>query len=420
MYARLHSLTLRRYHLEKSHFQKLSLAAQKLLVSVTIYDFAYPLIFTFINAFIFRQTNDVTAVALYNLATFITLPFAFWSNGLLLKKFPIHYVLSGGLIGQGFVASMVFFFPFNTLTSLVIFGGLQGFPLGYYWANRNFITLAVTKDENRNYFTGLEAMIGMLTGIITPFLLGLIIRAGEYTSTYEAEPAYRVLSIVALVLLAFGGWVFLSAPVQNPNFKKLFIFGATSKWSYARLQEICIGYNTGMSFFLPALITFTLIGKEGSLGAIQSGAALVTASTMYGIARKAKPHHRLLLIKIAILLLLSISSLFLLFFNQVTAILYLLLVSFTAHLIWISANPITLRVIDEEESGDATNNYAYVCDRELYLNIGRIAGVFSFLALTYHFSDLVALRFIPVLMGLFQVGVWWTARQLVQTSSRSN
>ncbi|HYD35358.1 MAG TPA: MFS transporter [Vitreimonas sp.] len=400
------------FHHELTHFKTLSETAQRHLISIAVYELTYPLLFIFLNAFILRQTSSFAAVAIYNLGMFCALPLTFYLNGMALKRTKIHYPYILGIIGQGLAASLVFFFPLSSLWSLFGFGLLQGIPMGFYWANRNFVNLDATTDDNRNYYNGIEMLLTTIAGIITPAVLGWIIRLGDFVTLYTAEQAYQGLNIVALGLLLFSGWLLMAARIDNPLFNKLLLGRATPLWNVARLLEVLRGVQNGFDLFLAPLVSFTFFGKEGTFGALQSTSAVLDALALYAIARYAKPKHRLKALGLGVALLVVSTCLFSFQFSFLAALIFSLLMRPIFHLNWTVSNPITMRVIDEEDGGDPTNNYAYVVDREFFLNIGRVAGIGLFFAFLQYSTQEQALRWVPLVPAFLQVGLWWCAKKL--------
>ncbi len=399
---------------ELRHFNALSVTAQQVLKSFAVFELMYPLIFIFVNAFILRQTQNFAAVAMYNLGTFVMLPCSFYLNGYLLRRFPITTLYTIGLIGQGVMTCLVFFYPFQSLASLLIFGLLQGLPMGVYWANRNFISLEFTDDGNRAYFTGLEMVLTTLAGITTPVIVGWIIRLGDFVHFYTADQAYKVLGVLSVGILFYGGKVLRDINLKQPQCTKLWLGKASSVWKTARVLEVFRGIENGINLFLVPLVIFAFLGKEGSLGTLQSLAAALEVIIMYVLAKYLVPPKRLQTLFKSILLMIGLGVVFMIGFSPLGALIYVILIRTVLHTNWVSSNPMTMKVIDEEEGGDPTNNYVYVCDRETFLNVGRVLGVIVFFGLMSGFSSLVALRFIPVFVAVMQVGLYICAQRLAK------
>lgn len=400
---------------EYGHFQQLRPLAQRFLLSLMSFEFVYPLFFVFINAFILRRTENFTAVALYNLANFIVLPIAFVLNGYLLKKVPIKYLYLFGLVGQGLVVSSLFFFPFTTSLSLFLFGCLQGIPAGIYWGNRNFISLSATQDEYRSFYIGLEMIIGTTMSVITPVLLGWILIFGEQSSLYTIDFAYRALSICMLFILVGSGLILFSEKeVKNPELKSVLVKNPSPRWKLARLMESFRGVGDGIKMFIDTLIIFTFLGKEGAIGTIQSISAIIAVFAIYFFSSRIGVHRRTMMVTTITCCLLVVATVFTFFFSPIAAVIYLPSYRLLDRLQWIFLSPISLKVIDDEEGGDPTNNYAYIANRELFLNIGRIIGLGIFFSLIALFSQIHALRFIPLITAAFQVGVVILGRRLAK------
>ena len=101
-----------RFAREKSHFDDLGVVVKHLLLSYSLYLISYPVMGIFINAYFWRQSNDVSLIAAYNLGFFVALPLGFYLNGLLLKKIHILKLYWVGGVLQGLAAFLAIFIPF--------------------------------------------------------------------------------------------------------------------------------------------------------------------------------------------------------------------------------------------------------------------------------------------------------------------
>jgi MFS transporter, YQGE family, putative transporter len=190
---------------ELFHFKQLSLTSRQILTSSAIYELAYPILFTFLSAFLFRSTGGFLASVLFNLGLMTGVPTGFYVNGLLLKRWHIKRLLAIGLLGEGLVASMVFFLPSITPVAILGIGLMQGFPMGLYFANRNFLTLSVTQDNHRSYYTGLEQIISNFAGVVSPLIAGWALVFGARTGVFSLQQIYQILAVTATVGLVVAG-----------------------------------------------------------------------------------------------------------------------------------------------------------------------------------------------------------------------
>lgn len=391
--------------IELNHFKKLNSSAQKLMISTFFYYLASPLLFIFINTFIWRKTSSFAAVGAYTFGYFFTIPLFFFLNAFLLKKFQMKHLFMVGLVGQGVVASLAFFLDKIDFVTIFGIGLLLGIPMGLYWANRNFITLEVTHDEERNYFASLETAILTLCNLVVPIFLGWTIVLGDHFHIYTVTEAYQFSIMVVIILLVIAGWVFQSAEIKNPVIQRVMIKKSSRSWMIARATEFFYGFFDRFANVLPPLIVVTLMGNEATLGTIQSALALVIAVVVYLVGRKAETHHRLLILIISMAIF-GVGSLVYSFSNSFfSALFFLAILAMTDNLSYPALNSFQMKVIDDEENGDAANNYAYVVDREVFLNLGRMAGMLIFFGLISVFSQEKALHYLPLIVTVTQIFV---------------
>jgi YQGE family putative transporter len=165
---------------ERSYFDKLDSNGKNLFKSFALAGVADPILYTFVNAFLWRTSSgNLVTVALYNLGFYIGLPMGFYFNGRLLKWIKANKLYVFGAVSQGVVVSLLIFLSVHTTWQIWLFGVIYGIGSGFFWANRNFLTLRVTKSENRMYFSSLESLSGTVNSIVVPFIVGWFIVGGE-------------------------------------------------------------------------------------------------------------------------------------------------------------------------------------------------------------------------------------------------
>src|SRR3989344_5305608 len=130
-----------RLHTEWGHFQALSVDVRRLLLSYAFYLASYPLIATFVNAYLWRISGDLWSIVIYNSGWVFGLPVGFYLNGLILRKIHILRLYLIGAIVQGITICLVVFIPTHTAASILILGLLYGFGAGLYWATKNYLSL---------------------------------------------------------------------------------------------------------------------------------------------------------------------------------------------------------------------------------------------------------------------------------------
>ncbi len=389
------SLILNRLTKEKEHFQKLSVSAQKLAISYVLQGAAYPLVSTFINAFIWQQQQDPASVALYNLGNFVGLPITFYINGLLLRKFKINQLYFVGAILIAISAVLVIFYRQFQPIYYLTYGCIYGIGNGFYWANRNFLTLKETKSHERNYFIALNYSLDTVTSIIIPFIIGWLIVL--WTNSYQ------VMIILAFLLFFGAGFVVLKNQYASPLVPFITIKHLTSRWIGVRLLTLAIGTAEGIFFFLPTLLILSKLGSEGILGTMSSLIAIFSAALIYFYGRKAQIHHQKPAFLINLIIGLFSSLIIAIFYNWLGVFIYTTLNSLVITFAWLTSDPMVMDIMDEEVKQDENKRYSLVFDRELFLNIGRWIAVLICLFLLNKFSQEIAFRFMPMLVYIIEI-----------------
>lgn len=409
-----------RIQTEYQHWLKLNDSSRKLLISFLVFEFVLPLIFGFINAFLFRQTSTFWPLLIYNVAFFCTIPFFFYLNGLALQRgVSLKLLYTLGLVGQGLVLNVIFFLPSVRPIYLILFGLLQGSVVGLYWANRNFLTQEVTTDANRTYFVGIEQLFGILGGLISPAVIGAVIGLGARYGWYSSNAAYQALSVVSLVMLSFSGWLLKDLHLDAPTLSKTLVgFKASFDWNLVRVGEALYGTFHGIFMFLPALIVFALIGNEAELGLMQSGAAVLTTLVVYYFSRKMSVQQRSIVAAVAISLMVLTTLIYSTWYVTLTAVLLLVFSPSIRQVTWLTWFPTVMTAIDNQDGKDRSTNYAYVVDREIAINVGRLIGVAVFVVVLRQLGEEAAIRYIPLFIGLCMIGLGMCIHQLNVVNQR--
>ncbi|MBU0976302.1 MAG: MFS transporter [Patescibacteria group bacterium] len=385
---------------EINHFYKLRTSARKLLSSYILIGVASSALLTFIDAYIWRDTNDAVAVALFNLAFFIVLPVGFYINGLLLKRFLIGSLYRGGLIIIGLTITLLIFYSRCTYPFVIVYGFVYGLGQAFYWANRNCLTLEKTRDSDRNYFSGLELSVDTLINIVFPALIGWMIVLGQRFDLYSIKVSYLILAIVGMYLLVKAGNIVVKERYNNPKIGSLRIAHMTLKWNGVRAVKVALGLTEGAAYFFPTLLVFTHLGSEEIFGMLSSLTSILVAAAAYLFGRLVKSQNRIAGLNIAVIGYV-LAAFVLAFLDPPYAQVFFILISSVSSIImWTATNSLIMDIIDLESSKD--DNYAYLYDRELYLNLGRIMGVVIFIILYKIVLSEDAIKYTPLFLSFLQ------------------
>ena len=388
-----------------SHYLSLPKAVKKLVVSYSMRGFAYPIFSIFVNAFIWRVSQSVWNISVYNLASFIGLPLGFFVNGFILKKIKIKQSYFLGLALSMLSVLAVIFFTGSHWSSFLLYGTIYGFGCGLYWSCRNYLSFQETKDGDRNYFLSLISSIELLAQVIISFLAGLLIMSGETSTWYTPIMAYWFLIFVTGLFTWLAGFTIKNVEYHSPVVTKIWQPFVSREWNTLRIVDFGIGLLEGIKFFLPTLLILYFLGKEGVLGTITAIVSLLTILFFYVYGRLAKPQHRKKVFLVSLVIHLILAGFLALVHNGFNVIVYVLLSNLPQAFFWLTLEPWMLARMDKEVGENPEQKYFLVFDMELFLNMGRIISVLGFLAITYYLGTELALQITPLILALIQIVV---------------
>lgn len=388
---------------EWKHYNTLSLKTRSLVSSFALRSIAQPLLSLFINSFIWRNTASLWNVAAYNVGFFMFLSVGFYINGLLLKNIKITKLYLIGSIISVISTLALLFFSGTSPWHFLAYGAIFGFGSGLYWSNRNFLTFQETESKQRNYFFSLTTVMGALIALLITFLMGWTIVMGENNNWYTPNMAYWVFGILASISLIASGVVVLKTDYRSPNIGKLLNLHISSRWTKARFINFNMGLLEGIAFFLPTLLILFYLGKEGVLGTINTIVTLFIVTITYIYGRVAKPRHRKPTYFATLLLYIVLSTLLILSGGPLSILIFVLLGSITRTFQWTTIQPALLDIIDDETKNNKDNQYTFIFDEEVFLNMGRVFSVLILFLIIKMTSEQMGLLATPLLLGVTQL-----------------
>jgi len=404
---------------EITHFKSQSYNFKVLTLTNLIYSIVLPVIDIFVAAYVMRSSNDPVKVVVYQLTIYTGIPITFLINGYLLRTFSIKTLYSLGMMLSGI--SMMVMMSLTTLDTIGIgiAGLIMGMSFGFYWANRDFLALAMTNDDNRNYYYGLETFFYTIIAIIIPFSIGAFI---EYQSAISgnAQLAYRIVTGFVVFITILASIMCFRGNFTNPTEKKFVYFKFDPYW-YKLLRLASLkGLVQGFLVTAPAMLIMLLVGKEGALGTAQSVGAIIAAFVMYIIGRKTSPKHRVYVFGAGLLLFAIAAVINGILYNSTGVIMFMLLLLLAKPLLDIAYYPIQYSVIDILTKKEKRSEFAYILNHEAGLYIGRLVGAGTFLVLAYCFSVEIALRYAIVIVAILQLASFWVAKDIIKQGKIEN
>ena len=394
-------------------FKDFSRSAKILIFTNVIYAFVLPVIDIFVASYIMRNSHDPAKVMFYQLAIYTGIPITFFINGYLLNKINIKRLFSLGMLLSG--VSMVFMMSLKEINyyGLVLAGLIMGMSFGLYWANRDYLVLATTKDKTRNFYYGLETFFYTIISSIVPVMIGWYLMKGHGDSNEGINSSYRVVTGIVFLVTILASVVFHFGKYDKPKSEKFLYFKFHKLWNKMLQLALLKGLAQGFIVTAPAMLMMKFFESEGALGTAQSIGALIAAFVMLVLGKISKPKHRIILFSVGLIFFFVASFINGLLFNKTGVILFMFLLLIARPMLDIAYFPIQLKVIDVLSKIENRNEFSYILNHEFGLFVGRFIGAGTFLGLAFYINADIALRYALLIIGVLQLLSILIAKQLL-------
>lgn len=374
-----------------------------LLLTSLMYAFVLPVVDIFVAAYIMRNSSDVGRVVTYQLMVYSGIPVTFLINGFLLKILKPGLLYAFGMLLSGVSMLVMISLPELNFVGLALAGFIMGISFGFFWANRDFLVLVSTNDNNRNYYYGLETFFNTVTLVVVPICIGWFIEKSEALSWTESiNEAYRYV-IYAVIVITVIASILISKGDYSMAYNSRFVYLRNDKlWNKMLLVSVCKGMVQGFVVTAPAMLIMKYVGEEGALGTMQSISALLTAILMYYMGKYSKPEDRTKIYLISTLIFFVGSMINSCFINSTAVIIFLLMMIVARPMYDLAYFPIQMQVIDSLKEKEGRSEYSYIFSHECGLYGGRLFGCGLFILITYTISDIAALIYTLPIVTLIQ------------------
>jgi YQGE family putative transporter len=402
---------LKKLKIETDHFKSQPRNFRVLVMTNLVYAIVLPVIDIFVAAYVMRSSNDPVKVVIYQLTIYTGIPLTFLLNGFLLKHFNIRKLYSAGMMLSG--VSMIIMMSLKTLdlTGIGIAGITMGMSFGFYWANRDYLALAITNDSNRNYYYGLETFFYTIIAVIIPITIGWFIESKG--GDRQIHNAYLTITGAVFIVTILASIVCFRGTFKNPEQKKYVFFKFHPLWYKLLSLALLKGLAQGFLVTAPAMLIMLLLGKEGALGTVQSVGAIIAAIIMYIVGRLSKPSHRLRIFAAGLILFAVAAMLNGILFNGTGVVLFMLCLLIAKPLMDLAYFPIQFKVIDIVSKIEKRGEFAYILNHEAGLYAGRFLGAGTFLVLAYTISTEIALRYAIIIIAVLQLCSIFVAKKII-------
>ena len=384
-----------------------------LMVSNMIYALVLPVIEIFVAAYVMRNSRAVDKVVAYQLSIYSATPLAFFINGKLLGRVSSKHLYAVGMVLSGIAMMLMMELGILSRLGIAILGLTMGLATGIFWANRGFLALMATNDDNRNYFYGVENFVATLNAVVVPALIGWFISG---TALYGwlggvANRAYRVIAMVVFVLTIAAAAILERGTFRMPRHTRFVYFHFHPLWWRMLALALLKGLAQGYIVTAPATLIMLLVGQEGTLGAVQAVGGVFSACVLYAAGRLTAPRHRKIIFAVGLSLFLLGAVTNALLFSALGVLIFIACLLLAKPMLDLAYFPIQLQVVDTVSQIEGRNSYAYIFNHEFGLFTGRALGCGLFLAIAHWGSGIAALKYaLPVIALLQMLSIWVNAR----------
>jgi YQGE family putative transporter len=406
---------------EFQFFMSMPRLMRLVLITNMIYAFVLPIIDIFVGAYIMRSADNPAMVAVYQLSVYTGIPITFLINGYLLNRINVSHLYSFGMLLSG--VSMLFMMSLSIMSfpGVAIAGLIMGVSFGFFWANRDFLALDTTNDQNRNYYFGVETFFYTITFILVPAIVGWFLVSSTRLGWFDGNirSAYRIIAYAVIVLTILSSVVIHLGKFRNPKQKKFIHWKYDFLWYKFLVLAALKGSVQGYLVTAPAILVMRLVGDEGSLGTIQSISGILTAFLLYVLGRTAKPQHRLYIFAGGIIIFFIGALMNQILFSALGVIIFVLSKVIFMPLHDIAYFPIQMRIIDVLSVKENRSEFAYIFNHEFGLYVGRFLGLVLFIYLAFYVSEEVALRYSLLIIAAIQLLSIPLARNIIGHTNRT-
>lgn len=381
-----------------------------LLIIGGLYSLSVALSNTFVNVYIWKQNNDYITIALFNLFIVLVQPLVFILAGRWAKQVDRIIVLRLGVLFLFIFYLTVLLLGALAAKYAILLGILLGIGFGFYWLAFNVLTFEITEPETRDIFNGLFGLLGSFAGMIGPFLAGWIITQMEDLTGYTLIFGISLGLFVAAIILSF----FLKRRSAEGRFQLVNVLrwkNISGNWKKILLANTAQGLREGSFPFLITIWVFVAAGSELALGTF----SLITSTIafiFYFITGRfifKKYHKRSILISS---ILLSAAVWIIAFDLTFTKLMtYGIATSIAFPILMVPFVSMTYDVIGKAKHA-AEWRIEYVVGRELFLNMGRIISILTFIAMILLFEPEKALPYYILLFGNTQLLIYFLIRKV--------
>ncbi len=406
---------------QQQHDKDKKLVPQAILLLIVhgLFAVAQALSGTFVNVYIWKVKNDFALIGWFALATQVAGALTFWLTGKWVKEHNKMMVLRLGVSVSALFYVLVLVLGKQSADLVLLLGAVQGVAAGFFWLAFNVVYFEVTSPEDRDLFNGWSGLLGSASGMLAPWISGLIItRIGDGNGNGSG---YRWIFTISLVVFVIGVIVsfFLKKRKLSGTYSWFYGFRILkvkgSLWRLTIPALTAQGIREGVFAFIFGILIFISTNNETKVGNFWLYSSAVALISFWAAGRWLKPRYRKHSMLLGVIMMvLAIVPLFwkvnygtLLIYGVVAALFFPLYII-----------PMTSRVFDliGRDEASAEHRVELIVIRELALNSGRIIGTIIFIVVISWKESVMVMNWLLLGIGSSPVIAWLFMRRLLTDS----
>ncbi|MED1203390.1 MFS transporter [Heyndrickxia acidicola] len=378
-------------------FKSFSTELKFYLLMNTFFSFGGALSGVFQSVFLWKLDKTYSLLAYYSLYWSVAIIFSFGLCAWLARKTSPMITMRLGFIFY-LITYLIMLVFHNTLSHHIFLLGISnGFAMSLYYVGVHMAVLDLTTNDKRDQFLYIQGILFTVGGVIAPLLAGIII------SQFKGMTGYYIIFIATSVFFILSFFISLKVKGNSVATKSYFwevIRNPSQEWKKMYKVMFADGIVSGVyTTFLITMFMFKVAGGEMSLGVFNTAAEIVSIIAFAVLAKFSNSDFRITIFAIGSISLLFSSVLLSALPVFIFLIVFSIIQPVAMNMITTSMNTMIYESI-EKDPQYKDKRLDYIIIREIPLGIGRIIGVFLFLALRKYFN---IEQLLPVSFSLFPI-----------------
>lgn len=364
----------------------------------------------FVNVYLWKVKSQFAPIAWFTFTTHLAGALTFWLAGAWIKHANKMNALRLGMAVSALFYLLVLLFGPKAVPYAALLGLVQGMASGFFWLAFNVVYFEITEPDNRDLFNGYSGLLASGSGMIAPWISGLLI------TTLPDKSGYQLIFSISLALFLIGVVVsfFLKKRKTEGDYSWFFAIRSMKSnpnWRWAAGALAGQGLREGVFGFMIGLLVYISTKSELTLGNFSLVTSAVGLGSYFLVGKLFKPSYRKWGMLAGAVMMTGVLLIFFWQINYMTLLVFGIAVALAYPLYSV---PILSTVFDliGTNAESVQHRVEYVVLREFALDAGRMAGVLLFLIVTSISTSPVTMNWLILAIGSGPLIAWFCMARL--------